>query len=309
MTATQIEKDIDARIRTMKVGFTGGMYPVPKDVPQDEAAEYQLRRSAELGCTVLQPLRLPSSREARLALRDHAQELGIELEGNARAIFVPLGTTPGSSADELRQQLVEAQEAGETVVRAGYGQLTLPTTRFARERNLDQQLSHVADCLRAASKVAEDVGMPIAIENHCDFTGREVAQVLRDVGSEVVGCALDTANGFTVFCDPNDDIEALAEFAFTTHMKDMKMDPSPMPGLIPIIPRGCRLGEGHVDFPRALRLLADRSPKAEGLHLIVEAGWETFDNGADFAEELKRNLLEHGVIYLRELVQSGGAIR
>ncbi len=33
--------------------------------------------------------------------------------------------------------------------------------------------------------------------------------MLRSVDSEWVGCALDTANGFTVFCDPNDDIEAL----------------------------------------------------------------------------------------------------
>jgi len=86
-------------------------------------------------------------------------------------------------------------------------------------------------------------------------------------------------------------------------MKDMKMFPSPVRGMIPIIPRGVRLGEGHIDFQRALRLLAERSPKAEGLHLIIETGWETFDAGSDI-DEFKRAVLEEGVDYLRDLVLS-----
>jgi sugar phosphate isomerase/epimerase len=304
MTALQTDLTIAARLRTMKFGYTSGMYPVPAGISEDDQPLWHLRRAAELGCSMLQLTSLPENPQVREAFRAEAADRGLTLEGNALAIFVPLGTTPGSNADALREQLTWARECGMSVVRAGYGQLTLETTRFAPERNTDAQLEHVAACLTAAAPVAEEVGLPIAIENHCDFTGQEVAQVLRAVGSEWVGCALDTANGFTVFCDPNDDIEALAEFTFTTHMKDMKMVPTPLPGTIPILPRGCRLGEGHVDFRRALLLLAERSPKAEGLHLVVEAGWETFDAAAENAQELKQALLEQGVGYLRELVQS-----
>ncbi|MGH3630165.1 MAG: hypothetical protein ACRDRL_22330, partial [Sciscionella sp.] len=118
------------------------------------------------------------------------------------------------------------------------------------------------------------------------------------------GAALDTGNGYTVYCDPNDDVEALAQFAFTTHMKDMQMVPSPMRGLIPLVPRGCRLGEGHVDIPRAVQLLASRSPRAVGLHLIVEGGWDTFDPDGPCAHDIRRDVLEDGVRYLTRLIES-----
>ncbi len=190
-----------------------------------------------------------------------------------------------------------------TVVRAGYGRLDLETSRYARGTDAVKiQLEHIGACLGEAAKVAAEVGIYVAVENHCDFTGRELAGVLAETCTEWIGAALDTANGFTVYCDPNEDVEALAPFAFTTHMKDMRMEMSPLRGLIPLVPRGCPLGEGHVDLPRAVRLLAQHSPHARGLHLIVEAGWETFDPGAPGAADLKRSLLEHGVRYLDTLI-------
>jgi sugar phosphate isomerase/epimerase len=304
MTATQSRPQADAVIASMRVGFTGGMYPVPADVTDERRPDWQLGRSAELGCTALQIQETPRDPEIQKALRSRAESLDIELEGSARGIFVPLGTKPGAAAAELRDQVAAGKAVGMTVLRSGYGRLTLETTRYAAERNADQQLEHMVACLREAAKVAEEFEMPLAVENHCDFTGRELAGVLREVDSEWIGCAMDTANGFTVYCDPNDDIEALAEFTFTTHMKDMKMVPSPMKGLVPIVPKGCELGEGHVDLVRAARLFAERSPRAEGLHLITEAGWETFDPEADNATDLKKALLEQGVSYLTELVAS-----
>lgn len=302
-----VEPDLASRIGSMRFGFTGAMYPVPPKVPEGQRAEWQLTRAAELGCTTLQISGLPSDPGARNALGQRAADLDIELEGSARSIFVPLGEDPAARRDDLRDQLVAAQEVGMTTVRSGYGRLTLETTRFARERNTDEQLAHMVRCLKDAASIAEDVGLPVAVENHCDFTGREVAGVLGEVGSEWVGCAMDTANGYTVFCDPNDDVDALAEFTITTHMKDMRMEPSPVRGLIPILPRGCRLGDGHVDLERAVRLFAERSPSASGLHLIVEVGWETFDPTVSNAVDLKRDLLEHGVGYLRELIERAQA--
>jgi sugar phosphate isomerase/epimerase len=304
MTVTEQPPEVSSRIRSMRVGFTGSMYAVPESVPAEEKAEWQLRRSAELGATALQVRDLPSTDEGLHALRELASSLDIELEGSARSMFTPFGTAPGSNRDALRTDLQRAKTAGMTVVRSGYGRLTLETSRYARENDPAAQLRHLTACLREAAKVAEEVGLPVAVENHCDFTGRELATVLSDVDSEWVGAAVDTANGFTVYCDPNEDVEALAEFAFTTHMKDMWLEASPMRGLIPLIPRGCRLGEGHVDLPRAVELFAERSPRAERLHLIVEAGWETFDPAGPGAVELKRDLLEHGVRYLNQLTKS-----
>jgi hypothetical protein len=74
--------------------------------------------------------------------------------------------------------------------------------------------------------------------------------------------------------------------------------------MIPLSPRGCRLGEGHVDFAKALELIATRSPHARGLHLLVESGWETFDLPGPRATQLRKEILEHGVTYLQNLTAS-----
>src|SRR5690606_19702246 len=161
---------------------------------------------------------------------------------------------------------------------------------------------HMVDCLKEAAKVAEDMGFPLAVENHCDITGRELADILAEVGSDYVGAALDTGNGFTVYCDPQDDIEALAPYTFTTHIKDMRVEQSPIRGLIPFLPRGCRLGEGHVDIDGAVALLAEKSPKAEGLHLLVESGWVSFPPDGD-EPDVRRDILEHGGRYLTKLIE------
>lgn len=310
MTAVDIGREQWAElVATMRVGYTGAMYAVPEEVAAEGRAEWQLRHASTLGCTALQiPFRdLSSDPGSRRALGELARELDVELEGNAPSLFSPLGMSPSENRSQLKTELVMTKQAGMTVVRSGYGRLNLETSRYAKGKEAAKtQLKHITSCLKEAVPVAADVGMYVAIENHCDFTGREVAQVLADVSSEWVGAAVDTANGFTVYCDPNDDVEALAPFAFTTHMKDMHMEASPMRGLIPLVPRGCRLGEGHVDLRRAVELFARSSPHARGLHLIVEAGWETFDPAGPGAVELKRYLLEDGVRHLNTLVKELG---
>ena len=295
-------------IESMRVGMAGGMYPVPESVPDEEKAAWLVRRSAELGCRAAQVRDLPTTDEGRKSLRALAESHDIELHMSTRSVFAPLGQpVPDKQAEDLRHELGVARTLGMPVVRSGYGRLTVETSRYAPGVDVAAHLRHVGACLRQAAKIAEESGVLLAVENHCDFTGRELAGVLAEVGSEHIGAALDTANGYTVFCDPNDDVEALAEFAFTTHMKDMRMEPSPLRGLIPINPRGCPLGEGHVDLPRAVELIAARSPRARGLHLLVEAGWDTFDGPGARATQIRRDLLEHGVRYLNQLVAPGAS--
>src|SRR5690625_1887281 len=178
------DRDVVSRLRTMRFGYTSGMYPPAEEVAAEDLPRWHLHRAAALGHTALQLHAVPEQKDKRFALRDEAAELGITLEGTVHSLFVPEGIDPSADNEELQKQLQWACEAGMTVVRSGYGRLTLETTRFAAERNLNAQLEHIASCLRAAGPLAEDVGLPIAVENHCDFTGRELAEVLRSVGSE-----------------------------------------------------------------------------------------------------------------------------
>lgn len=290
-------------VKTMRIGYTAGMYAAPLEVDSEQLAEWHLIRSIEIGARALQLMSLPSDPGRRLELGARAVDADVELEGATRSIFVPLGEKPSTLAPELRAELAAAKDAGMTVVRGGYGRLTLETSRFDRSRPLAEHRAHVVACLSAAADVAADIGVPLAIENHCDFTGKQLVEILDEVDSPLIGCALDTGNAYTVYADPADDIAALAPYAVTTHMKDMRLEPSPFGGTIPLLPYGCPMGDGNVDIAATVAALAHRSPDPHGLHLIVETGWERAD-GLDPAAlaELRRERLVQGVRWLQELI-------
>jgi sugar phosphate isomerase/epimerase len=292
---------IRSTVSSMKIGMQGGFYPVPKEVDEEHIAEWQLRRSAELGCTVLQVRLLPKDRTRLEELGKLAESLGIELEASAPGVFQLAGSNADPGAKTSFVQAIEtAKFLGMPVVRTGYGRLKVASSRFNRSMSIREHLDSLLPALKEAAKIAEDADILLAVENHCDFTGREMAEMLDRVDSANVGAALDTANGFTVFCDPNDDIEALAPFAFTTHMKDMVVVDSPIRGYIPFTAFGCAFGEGHVDFTRAVQLLAENSPRANGLHLIVEPGWMKWDPDRDVQTQ-EVEFYEHSVTYLKHL--------
>jgi sugar phosphate isomerase/epimerase len=188
------------------------------------------------------------------------------------------------------------------VVRTGYGRLNVKTSRFNRSMSVREHLDSLVPSLREAGRIAADAGTALAVENHCDFTGREMVYLFDSADLPNVGAALDTANGFTVFCDPQEDIEALAPYAFTTHVKDMVVVDMPVRGYIPMIAQGCGLGEGHVDLSLAINLLAKHSPRAEGLHLLIEPGWMVWDPNRDRLEQ-EYEFFEKGIQYIKDLLE------
>lgn len=93
---------------------------------------------------------------------------------------------------------------------------------------------------------------------------------MEEVNSPNVGVAYDIGNAIAVLCDPNDDIDVLAPWTFTTHGKGSKMIDSPFgPSYFPMIPVGCVVGEGYVDIDRAIKTIAEKAPYPEGLHLLT----------------------------------------
>jgi 3-oxoisoapionate decarboxylase len=113
----------------------------------------------------------------------------------------------------------------------------------------------------------------LAIENHADYRGHELAGVLARVGSRHVGARLDTGNAYCAIEEPVAAAEALAPYTMATHIKDEVVEAEPGnrglgPGLLAL--RGCALGEGHVDFATILPLLAERGPLGGDLVLTME---------------------------------------
>jgi sugar phosphate isomerase/epimerase len=145
--------------------------------------------------------------------------------------------------------------------------------RWLREPPLDEQLDGLAAALGRLAPVAEGGGVILAIENHADYRGYELAEVLDRVGSPGLGARLDTGNPYTVIEEPLAAAQALARYTVATHVKDQIVEAEPgnrqvMPGLLAL--RDCVLGQGHVQFDPILQLLAEQGPLGGDLVLSLE---------------------------------------
>ena len=96
----------------------------------------------------------------------------------------------------------------------------------------------------AALRIAEKHQLPLAIENHKDFTADEMAALMKEKESRWLGVCLDTGNNISLLDDPMALVEILAPYAITTHIKDMAVAPYPDGFLLSEMP----LGEGMLDM-------------------------------------------------------------
>lgn len=295
-------------IRTMRIGFMDSNYPVPAGVSEEDKPEWIHRHAAETGCDCLQ-VRYPfdgHGPETVARYRGWMEKYGMEYDIH---LMLPIFTInqPGGEdiAAELRRRCRIVKELGMNMLRSGYGGLKIASSRFLkpREAAIGQKENYVAS-LAACAKILEDEGVYLAVENHIDFTGSEQAEMLDAVDSPFVGCAMDTANGVAVYSDPDGDIAALAPYTFTTHMKDYAILQEILPGRIPFMASSCAVGEGIIDFPRAIHLFAKYSPFRKGLHLIVESSTSAPALGEITAaerEEFARRRIDDSVSYLLRL--------
>ena len=286
---------------TMKIGIVEHNYPRPPDLEGAARSEWFIEQGASLGLTTLHVNALKVKRDVLKHLGELAKSKGIELEyGAPWEIFQLTGDDAKSARETILEAMRDVQAIGTNLIRAGYGRLKLPTSLYNRDYALREHIQFLIDSLREAARIMEDHGIRLAIENHCDFTGKELAEILGAVDSPNVGCALDTGNGFTVFYDPHEEVRLLTPFTFTTHIKDMLVVEKKHG--VPFDVVGCPLGEGNVDIPWVIDELAANCPNAGGLHLIVEVTWVPPTPDEDRAEVM-RDLYRSSVRYLQELLQ------
>jgi len=290
---------------TMKLGFIGFIYTPPENITDPlEYLKWQTNAVANMGANILHVSSpMPESEADLKALKEHIDSIGVELELGNRRIFELTSDNAKEAREDVIKSIKLAHYFGGNIIRTGYGRLTQKYTRFNKAYPVNEHMQFVVDNLKEAAKIFESEGAYFALENHCDFMGKQFADIFSRVNSKHVGCALDTANGYTVYCDPDEDVEYLAEFAITTHMKDMAVVDfdSGEDGLIPFQARGCAVGDGNVNIPRAIDLLEQKSPHANGLHLIIEQGWFGYEKGVDRKMQDKR-AVEKGMKYLQGLL-------
>ena len=90
------------------------------------------------------------------------------------------------------------------------------------EAHREQLLKSATESFKRLAEVAENLEIPLAIENHEDLTSDELIAILQAVDSPYVRAVVDNGNCFAVWEDPVECVEKLSLHAAGNHLKDGK---------------------------------------------------------------------------------------
>lgn len=289
----------------VRVGLAG--YPAPAGLTGMAQVEWWIEEAKRLDLDVV-PVATRLFRsgdgeydtDALRRVRALADEAGVEIEPGVDNVF----GLASRDRDEMRaaeRSFRAATVLGGPYARTGYGRLQPATSRFNMDVPLRDHLTALTASMREAARIAAEVGIVIAVENHCDFTGTELARMLEAVNSPHLRALLDTGNPYTVFSDPGADVRALAPWTVMTHVKDMRVEANIHKGEVPFRVVGCAIGEGHVDIEEAIRLAFAQGDRGTDLPLVVETGWLSLPPDEDPAQA-RRDVLVRSAATIRRMV-------
>lgn len=144
--------------------------------------------------------------------------------------------------------------------------------RFTNHPPVKEQIVQIAENLKFISQEAEALGLVMALENHLDYRGYEIAEIIERVGSPSLGASLDTGNPFTVFEEPVEAAKVLAPYTYTVHFKDYRVVPwdNDESGQERTLVACAPLGGGHVDLVTIVDILSKNAPDPKNLPLNIE---------------------------------------
>lgn len=180
-------------------------------------------------------------------LRSRAEQLGMYIEGMAS---LPTGDTSA-----FEKSIQDAKEAGALCVRTA----ALSGRRYETFGSLDAWRKFVSDSQRtiaAAIPIVEKHKMPLALENHKDWTVDEMASLMKSYSSEYLGVCLDFGNNIALLDEPMNVVETLAPYAIATHVKDMGVEWFNDGFLLSEMV----LGQGFFDLPRMISRVRKARP-------------------------------------------------
>jgi 3-oxoisoapionate decarboxylase len=164
---------------------------------------------------------------------------------------------PRAGIEQFEAAVKGAKEAGASCVRVA----CLSGRRYETFADMESWKKFVAESkagIERAIPILERHKMRMAIENHKDWTVEEFLGLLKQYSSPYVGVCLDLGNNISLLEDPMEVVEALAPYAFSTHIKDMGVQEYEEGFLLSEVP----YGEGFLDLRRAVALVRKHHPEA-----------------------------------------------
>jgi 3-oxoisoapionate decarboxylase len=221
-------------------------------------------------------------------LRARAAEFGMYYEA--------IASLPGKDgASAFESTVAAAKDAGALAIRVN----CLPGRRYENFTNLadwQQAVGEAHGKIDAALRIVEKHQVPLAIENHKDWTTDEMAALMKSKANRWLGVCLDTGNNIALLDDPMAVVEALAPYALSTHIKDMAVAPYADGFLLSEMP----LGEGMLDMRRIVDTIRRARPETRltlemitrdplKVPCLTDAYWATFPqrNGVYLARTMR----------------------
>jgi sugar phosphate isomerase/epimerase len=200
------------------------------------------------------------------------------------------GGTKPEELEALKRHLPQVHKLGSSRMR-----ICAASMNYAKD-DREELIGRVVPMLKEAAAAAEAEGVTLALENHIDFTSREVARILDEVGSDQLRVNFDTGNTIRLFEDPVEAAARLAPYTISTHTKDIATRvkggaPSENFTWWP----SCPIGEGVIDMPGVVDAL--RKGGFNGC-LSVEIDLV----GEQWVEQPEERIVEQSVAYLRSIV-------
>jgi len=152
--------------------------------------------------------------------------------------------------------------------------------------------------LKSVASIAEEYGIRLALENHCDSFSEEILWVLKEVKHPFVGACIDTMNAWHMAEDPMKAIENLAPVAFTNHFRDDRIEFRRDGFKV----TGVAVGDGDIDMQKAYDLIKSKSP-TNRINIETEMGFSLEDR--EEALHLEIETIKKSIHYCRTVLNIG----
>jgi sugar phosphate isomerase/epimerase len=280
----------------MKVGidsycyhrFLGEVYPHQNAPDKQMTMEDFIKRAKELN---VDGVSLESCFFPRFDASYLSEVKGMLDENNFDRVYAwghPDGLEGGKNEvayDEMVDHIEYANAIGAKVMRV------VGSSLMFRFEDHGPQIEKLSRMFTNAMKVADNYGIKLADENHIDYNADEMLELIHNVNHPNFGINFDTGNFMRVLDDPIQGMEKLARYTFSTHVKDLKINPQAAVNdwyFFSCTP----VGDGIVDNQKLAQLLKDAN--YEGfLAMEIDTLHPDYNNDEDAAvaksvAELKR---------------------
>ncbi len=139
---------------------------------------------------------------------------------------------------------------------------------FSTETPIDVQIERMLRNFSDVVRLAEDLGIVLAFENHMDYRIREIVQVVEGVGSPWLRINYDFANCYAVVEDQVDAAHMAAPYTVMTHLKDMRVQSITTTGEPQFF--HAPVGYGSVEIAEIMEILQQHAPDPDSLPHCIE---------------------------------------